>query len=312
MKLHGRIYAVLKSLWQRKTDSALHKRTSIMNDSQPRLSFEFFPPKTPEGKEKLIKVRDQLDQFQPDFYSVTYGAGGSTRDNTKGIVTKFCNTGFSVAPHLSFGADSEETIHALISEYQKIGVDRIVALRGDLPSGLGGTQQLVYANELVAFIRKHFGDAFHLEVAAYPEIHPQAKSMSEDIGYLKGKFDAGANSAITQYFFNPDAYFYFLDQCLKAGIDQPIYPGIMPIINYKNLTRFSDACGAEIPRWLRKALENYGDDDASLKAFGVDVVSELCELLLENGAPGLHFYTMNQTEPTAQIVKNIGLVTENF
>jgi methylenetetrahydrofolate reductase (NADPH) len=281
---------------------------NIMNDSQPRLSFEFFPPKTPEGKEKLIKVRDQLNEFAPDFFSVTYGAGGSTRDNTKGIVTQFKTDGVSIAPHLSFGGDDEETIKTLIQEYKDAGVDRIVALRGDMPSGVGGAYQLVYANELVAFIRKHFGDHFHLEVAAYPEIHPQAKSYSDDVGYLKGKFDAGANSAITQYFFNPDSYFYFVDQCQKAGITQPIYPGIMPIINYKNLTRFSDACGAEIPRWLRKALENYGDDEASLKAFGIELVTELCEVMLENEAPGLHFYTMNQTEPTAQIVKNLGLV----
>jgi methylenetetrahydrofolate reductase (NADPH) len=279
-----------------------------MNDSQPRLSFEFFPPKTPEGKEKLIKVRDQLNEFAPDFFSVTYGAGGSTRDNTKGVVTQFKNDGISIAPHLSFGGDDESTLLRLLNEYKFFGVDRIVALRGDLPSGMGGQQQLVYANELVAFIRQHFGNAFHLEVAAYPEIHPQAKSYSDDLGYLKGKFDAGANSAITQYFFNPDSYFYFIEQARKAGITQQIYPGIMPIINYRNLTRFSDTCGAEIPRWLRKALENYGDDDVSLKEFGVDLVTELCEVLLENDAPGLHFYTMNQTEPTAQIVKNLGLV----
>lgn len=279
-----------------------------MTDSQLRLSFEFFPPKTAEGKEKLINVRNELNIFNPDFFSVTYGAGGSTRDNTKGLVTRFKADGVSTAPHLSFGGDDEETIKALIQEYEDAGVDRIVALRGDMPSGVGGAFQLVYANELVAFIRKHFGEHFHLEVAAYPEIHPQAKSYGDDIRYLKGKFDAGANSAITQYFFNPDSYFYFLDQCRKIGITQPIYPGIMPIINYKNLTRFSDACGAEIPRWLRKALENYADDEASLKAFGVELVTELCETLLENEAPGLHFYTMNQTEPTAQIVRNLGLV----
>ena len=255
-----------------------------MTDSQPRLSFEFFPPKTSEGKEKLIKVRDQLNEFEPDFFSVTYGAGGSTRDNTKGVVTQFKNDGISIAPHLSFGGDDEDTILKLLNEYKFFGVDRIVALRGDLPSGMGGQQQLVYANELVRFIRQHFGSHFHLEVAAYPEIHPQAKSYSEDIGFLKGKFDAGADSAITQYFYNPDAYFFFIDKCSKAGISKPIYPGIMPIINYRNLTRFSDSCGAEIPRWLRKALENYGDDDASLKSFGVDLVTELCEVLLENEA----------------------------
>jgi len=279
-----------------------------MNDSQPRLSFEFFPPKTPEGKEKLIRVRDQLNEFAPDFFSVTYGAGGSTRDNTKGLIKQFKQDGVAVAPHLSFGSDNEEVILNLLNEYKAAGVDRIVALRGDVPSGVGGAHQLVYANQLIEFIRKHFGEHFHCEVAAYPEIHPQAISYADDVKYLKGKFDAGANSAITQYFFNPDSYFYFMEQCHKAGITQPIYAGIMPIINYRNLTRFSDSCGAEIPRWLRKALENYGDDDASLRAFGVDLITELCEVLLENEAPGLHFYTMNQTEPTAQIVTNLGLV----
>lgn len=279
-----------------------------MNDSQPRLSFEFFPARTDEGKQKLLKVRDELNAFEPDFFSVTYGAGGSTRDNTKDLVIQSVQAGVATAPHLSFGGDDEETILKLLTDYKAAGVNRIVALRGDVPSGIGGGFQLVYANELVTFIRKHFGDHFHLEVAAYPEVHPQAKSFSEDIRYLKGKFDAGANSAITQYFYNPDAYFYFLDECQRIGIDKPIYPGIMPILNYKNLVRFSDACGAEIPRWLRKALENYGDDDASLKAFGLELVTDLCDTLLENGAPGLHFYTMNQTDPTAQIVQNLGLV----
>lgn len=279
-----------------------------MNDSQPRLSFEFFPARTDEGKQKLVKVREELSAFEPDFFSVTYGAGGSTRDNTKDLVIQGMQAGVATAPHLSFGGDDEETILKLLGDYKAAGVNRIVALRGDVPSGIGGGFQLVYANELVAFIRKHFGEHFHLEVAAYPEIHPQAKSYSADIGFLKSKFDAGANSAITQYFFNPDSYFYFVDQCQKAGIDQPIYPGIMPIINYKNLTRFSDSCGAEIPRWLRKALENYGDDEASLKAFGIELITDLCDTLLENDAPGLHFYTMNQTEPTAEIVRNLGLV----
>lgn len=279
-----------------------------MNDSQPRLSFEFFPPRTAEGKDKLVRVREELNVFAPDFFSVTYGAGGSTRDNTRGVIASLREAGIAAAPHLSFGGDNEETVLQLLQEYQVMGVERIVALRGDVPSGMGGTYQLVYANQLVAFIRQHFGQHFHLEVAAYPEIHPQAKSYSDDVRYLKGKFDAGANSAITQYFFNPDSYFYFIEQCLKEGIDQPVYPGIMPILNYRNLTRFSDTCGAEIPRWLRKALENYGDDEASLRSFGVDLVTELCEVLLENDAPGLHFYTMNQTEPTARIVTNLGLI----
>ena len=272
-----------------------------------RLSFEFVPAKTDVGREKLDKVRDELALLKPEFYSVTYGAGGSTRDNTKKIISDYSSAGFAVAPHLSFGGDEIDTIKQLISEYKTAGVNRIVALRGDMPSGMGGSSQLVYANELVTFIRENFGNHFHLEVAAYPEIHPEAKSFSDDIGYLKGKFDAGANSAITQYFFNPDAYFYFMEQCQKAGIDQPIYPGIMPILNYKNLARFSSSCGAEIPRWLRKALENYGDDEDSLRAFGIDMISELSETLLDNGAPGLHFYTMNQTDPTATIVRNLGL-----
>jgi methylenetetrahydrofolate reductase (NADPH) len=279
-----------------------------MNDSSPRLSFEFFPTRTAEGKEKLITVRNQLNAFAPDFFSVTYGAGGSTRENTKGVITSLREAGIAAAPHLSFGGDDEETILQLLREYKDMGVERIVALRGDVPSGIGGTYQLVYANQLVTFIREHFGNHFHLEVAAYPEIHPQAKSYSDDVRYLKGKFDAGADSAITQYFFNPDSYFYFIDQCQKQGITQPIYPGIMPILNYRNLIRFSDSCGADIPRWLRKALENYGDDEASLRSFGIELVTELCEVLLENDAPGLHFYTMNQTEPTAQIVTNLGLI----
>lgn len=279
-----------------------------MTDSeQPRLSFEFFPPKTPEGREKLLKVRERLSEFEPDFFSVTYGAGGSTRDNTKGLVKYFNEQSVPVAPHLSFGGDEPEAIKALIGEYRDAGIERIVALRGDMPSGVGGGYEMVYANELVAFIREHFGDHFHLEVAAYPEIHPQAQGYDQDIGYLKGKFDAGADSAITQYFYNPDAYFYFMDQCHKAGITQPIYPGIMPIINYRNLTRFSDTCGAEIPRWLRKRLEGYGDDSESIRAFGEELVTELSEVLLENGAPGLHFYTMNQYQPVANIVKNLGL-----
>ena len=278
-----------------------------MTEDKLRLSFEFFPPKTDVGRDKLIVVRNELGKLNPEFFSMTYGAGGSTRDNTKTLVADFNAKGFSTAPHLSFGGDSEETIKALLSEYKEAGVDRIVALRGDMPSGMGGASQMVYANELVAFIREHFNDAFHLEVAAYPEIHPEAQSYTTDIQYLKGKFDAGADSAITQYFFNPDAFYYFLDQCHKIGIDKPIYPGIMPIINVKNLVRFSGMCGAEIPRWLQKALEAYGDDQASMQAFGIDVITEFCEILLENGVPGLHFYTMNQLEPTKTIIENLGL-----
>ena len=215
--------------------------------------------------------------------------------------------GLDVAPHLSFGGDDENTILNLLREYQTMGIQRLVALRGDRPSGMGGASQMVYANQLVAFIREHFGQAFHLEVAAYPEIHPEANSYDDDVRYLKGKFEAGADSGITQYFFNPDAYFYFIEQCNKAGIVQPIVPGIMPITNFKNLSRFSDTCGAEIPRWMRKRLAAYGDDLESVKAFGLELVTELCETLLDNGAPGLHFYTMNQTEPTATLLRNLGL-----
>jgi methylenetetrahydrofolate reductase (NADPH) len=276
-----------------------------------RISFEFFPPKTDQGREKLEIVQKELSQFKPDFFSVTYGAGGSTRDNTKRIVKTIKESGASVAPHLSFGGDDEAAMLTLLNEYQAMNIDRIVALRGDMPSGMGGAYQMVYANQLVAFIRKHFGDTFHLEVAAYPEIHPESTSYDTDIHYLKGKFDAGANSAITQYFYNPDAYFYFIDQCHKAGIDQPIYPGIMPITNFANLSRFSENCGAEIPRWMRKRLSAYGDDQQSIRAFGLDLVTELCETLLENDAPGLHFYTMNITEPCASIVKNLGLEALN-
>lgn len=278
------------------------------HESSLRLSFEFFPPKTDVGREKLVHVRQELNKLNPDFFSVTYGAGGSTRDNTKGLVTQMKSEGLSVAPHLSFGGDDEQSMLRLLSEYKNAGIDRIVALRGDMPSGMGGASQLVYANQLVAFIREHFGDYFQLEVAAYPEIHPESESYDSDVSFLKQKLDAGANSAITQYFFNPDAYFYFIDQCNRAGIEKPIYPGIMPITNYKNLARFSEACGAEIPRWVKKRLESYGDDQESISAFGLELITELCETLLDNDAPGLHFYTMNQIDPTRKIMSNLGLV----
>ncbi len=277
------------------------------NSNAFRLSFEFFPPKTDAGRDKLVTVYQTLNELNPDFFSVTYGAGGSTRENTLGIVSSMREAGLPVAPHLSFGGDNEESIEALIEQYKSIGVNRIVALRGDMPSGVGGALHMVYANELAAFIREKFGDHFHLEVAAYPEIHPEATSYDDDVNYLKGKFDAGANSAITQYFFNPDAYFYFIDRCQAVGIDKPIYPGIMPITNFKNLARFSQNCGAEIPRWITKRIEAFGDDQESITAFGIDLVTDLCDTLLDNDAPGLHFYTMNQVEPNLSIVKNLGL-----
>ncbi|WP_444915188.1 methylenetetrahydrofolate reductase [NAD(P)H] [Microbulbifer sp. TRSA007] len=271
-----------------------------------RISFEFFPPKTPEGREKLYKTREALQAFNPEFFSVTYGAGGTTRETTSSIVTNMRRDGISIAPHLSFGGDNEETILGLLNEYKEAGINRIVALRGDMPSGMGAVAQLVYANELVAFIRRHTGNQFHLEVAAYPEIHPESNSYDDDIRYLKGKFEAGANSALTQYFYNPDSYFYFIDQCEKAGIDAPIYPGIMPIANFANLVRFSRNCGAEIPRWLVKRMESYRDPE-DIRKLGLEVVTDLCETLLEGGAPGLHFYTMNQASSSKNILAALNL-----
>lgn len=271
-----------------------------------RFSFEFFPPKTDVGREKLKTVRAELNKLGPDFFSVTYGAGGSTRDNTKNIVLEMKAEGISTAPHLSFGGDDDTSLLELINSYKDAGIDRIVALRGDIPSGMGA-QRLVHAEELVQFIRKHTGDHFHLEVAAYPEIHPDAKSYDSDIQFLKQKFDTGADSAISQYFYNAEAYFYFIEQCQKAGIDKPIYPGLMPITNFDNLARFSRNCGAEIPRWIAQKLEGYGSDQDSIFQFGVEVLTKLGENLLANGAPGLHFYTMNQIEPNRIVWNNLGL-----
>jgi methylenetetrahydrofolate reductase (NADPH) len=270
------------------------------------ISFEFFPPKTPAGQEKLRETHRQLAKFQPEFFSVTYGAGGSTREFTRDIVLDIQKSGSNGTPHLSIGGDSQESVIALLQSYKDAGIKRIVTLRGDLPSGMGGAAQLVYANELVAFVRKHFGDSFELLVAAYPEIHPEAESYEKDIYWLKKKFEAGANRAITQYFYNADSYSYFLEQCHKAGIDKPIIPGIMPITNYQNLARFSDNCGADIPRWIRQRLQQYGYDVESIRAFGLEVVTSLCEKLLASGAPGLHFYTMNQVKANALLCRNLG------
>ncbi|MBQ0721291.1 MAG: methylenetetrahydrofolate reductase [NAD(P)H] [Gammaproteobacteria bacterium] len=273
------------------------------------LSFEFFPPKTQPGAEKLARTRETLATLAPEYFSVTYGAGGSTRDNTRDIVLETRAAGLDVMPHLSFafGDDDANAIRALLKTYSQAGVSRLLALRGDLPSDPESTRKPIHANELVAFIREHFGDQFALQVAAYPEIHPDAKSYQDDIYWLGEKFKAGADSAITQYFFNIDAYWYFLDQAAKAGIDKPIVPGIMPITNFTSLARFSASCGAEIPRWMAKKLEQYGDDQASISAFGSDVVTQLCERLLEGGAPGLHFYTMNQAEPSVDILSRLGV-----
>jgi methylenetetrahydrofolate reductase (NADPH) len=273
-----------------------------------RISCEFFPPKTEAGTSKLLtEVTPALNALNPVFFSVTYGAGGSTRDTTLGVVSAIRAAGIDVAPHLSFGGDDENAVEALLETYRSRGIKRLVALRGDIPSGTGGAAQLVYANQLVAFIRERTGEHFQIEVAAYPEIHPEAKSYDSDIGFLKAKLDAGADSAITQYFFNVESYFYFLDQCAAIGINKPIYAGIMPIINFANLQRFSRNCGAEIPRWICQRMEAYGDDQDSIGKFGIEVVTQLCQTLLDNGAPGIHFYTMNQIEPTQEIHSNLGL-----
>ncbi|MDH7944181.1 methylenetetrahydrofolate reductase [NAD(P)H] [Pseudohongiella sp. SYSU M77423] len=272
-----------------------------------RFSFEFFPPRTDAGMEKLMIVHQELAALRPDFFSVTYGAGGSTRDGTRQAVTKISHAGSAVAPHLSFGGSSKEDILALLESYREMGINRLVALRGDIPSGTGAASQYFYANELIEFVREKTGDHFHIEVACYPEIHPQSDSYDSDIHFFKKKVDAGANSAITQYFYNPDAYFYFVDNCEKAGIEIPIVPGIMPITNFTSLQRFSVNCGAEIPRWIRQRLQSYGDDVESIRAFGAEVVLHLCEDLLAGGAPGLHFYSMNQTEPVRQIWQQLDL-----
>lgn len=272
-----------------------------------QFSFEFFPPKTPEGTEKLIKVRDTLGELKPKYFSVTFGAGGSTQQGTFDTVSSIQKSGFDAAPHLSCVGSTKENIREILKAYMDQGINRIVALRGDMPSGTQDIGEFRYANELVEFIRAETNDHFHIEVAAYPEFHPQATSAEDDLNNFKRKMEAGANSAITQYFFNPDAYFRFVDDCEDLGITAPIVPGIMPITNYIQLARFSDMCGSEIPRWIRKRLESYGDDKDSIKAFGEDVISEMCHQLLEAGAPGLHFYTMNVTKPTLAIWNNLGL-----
>ena len=272
------------------------------------ISFEFFPPKTEAGREKLLNVTaPALQALGPEFFSCTYGAGGSTRENTFDIVSAIHQSGATVAPHLSFGGDARDAVGELLDRYVELGTRHIVALRGDMPSGMGPAR-LVYASELVEFIRERTGDHFRIAVAAYPEIHPEAISYQSDVHYLKGKFDAGADVGITQYFYNVDAYFYFMDRCLEAGIDKPIFAGIMPITNYENLARFSRNCGAEIPRWICQRLEGFRDDPGSIRAFGIEVVTQLCQTLLENGCPGIHFYTMNQLEPVQTIYRNLGLV----
>jgi methylenetetrahydrofolate reductase (NADPH) len=264
-------------------------------------SIEFYPPKTPEGVDKLRIARGKLALLNPKYFSVTFGAGGTTQQGTLDTVLEIQSEGYDAAPHLSCVGGTRASVRAILQEFQQKGIKRVVALRGDLPSGYGGAGELRYANELVEFIRAETGDWFHIEVAAYPEVHPQARSPQDDLQNFARKVQAGADSAITQYFYNADAYFQFVDAARKMGVDVPIVPGIMPITNYTQLMRFSDMCGAEIPRWVRLKLASFGDDSASIKAFGVDVVTALCERLLAGGAPGLHFYSMNQAVPTTAV-----------
>ncbi len=278
-----------------------------LSSGERKYSFEFFPPRTEVGVEKLNVVHEKLASRNPSFFSVTYGAGGSTRDGTKSTVLRFQEAGSDVAPHLSFGGADEEEILQLLQDYKAAGISRLVALRGDIPSGSGSASGHRFANELVDFVKTHFADHFHIEVACYPEIHPDSSDYMSDIRYFKTKVDAGADSAITQYFYNPDAYFRFVDACRANGISIPIVPGIMPITNFANLSRFSKTCGAEIPQWLTRRLSAFGDDQESLKAFGLDVVTELCDDLIEGGAPGLHFYSMNLADPVSKIWDNLDL-----
>ncbi len=271
------------------------------------LSFEFYPPKTPEGREKLRETWGRLGELKPAFFSVTYGAGGSTREGTLDTVLEIRKSGHEAVPHISCVASSREEIAAQLERYRGHGIRHLVALRGDLPSGIAAGGEFRHAAELVAFIREKTGDAFRIEVACYPEYHPQTRYARDEIRYFKAKVDAGADAAITQYFYNADSYFRFVDEARAAGIRVPIVPGIMPIGNFAQLARFSDACGAEIPRWMRIKLEGFLDDRDSIQAFGLDVVTALCRRLLEGGAPGLHFYTLNQASLTAEICKRLAL-----
>jgi methylenetetrahydrofolate reductase (NADPH) len=278
-----------------------------MTSAPRQFSLEFFPPRTPEGADKLRVERRQLAQLRPAFCSVTFGAGGSTREGTLATVLEIRNDGLEGAPHLSCIGGTRESIRAVLAQYRGEGIRHLVALRGDLPSGSADVGEFRYASELVAFIREETGDWFHIDVAAYPEVHPQARSAQDDLDNFRRKIDAGADSAITQYFFNADAYWHFVDVAAARGIEVPIVPGIMPIGSFSKLARFSDACGAEIPRWIRRQMESYGDDVASVRAFGLDVVTGLCENLLEGGVPGLHFYTLNQASLTTTLWQRLGL-----
>ena len=279
-----------------------------MNSNDIPVSIEFFPPKTPEGVEKLVTVRQQLYALKPEFFSVTYGAGGSTQDGTLQTVQAILADGFAAAPHFSCIGATRASVRTQLAEFKTAGIQRMVALRGDLPSGYGAFGEFKYASEMIEFIRAETGDHFHIEVGCYPEVHPQAKSPEADLQAFLTKVRAGASSAITQYFFNSDAYFRFLEDTDRLGATVPVVAGIMPIISSSQLLRFSDACGAEIPRWIRLRLQAFGDDTASIKAFGLDVVTDLCEQLRAGGAPGLHFYSMNQSAATVEICKRLDLV----
>jgi methylenetetrahydrofolate reductase (NADPH) len=272
-----------------------------------RVSFEFFPPRTEGGQDSLQRVAARLSELEPEFFSCTYGAGGSTREGTRETVRQLLTMGLTAAPHLSIGVDSQADIFTLLDGYQAMGVSRIVALRGDLPSGSGRARFVHNAQDLVEWIREHSGGHFHVEVAAYPETHPDGRSPGDDLEFFRRKVAAGANGAITQYFYNPHAYLDFMERCAAAGIDVPVVPGIMPITNYEGIIRFSDNCGADVPRWLRKRLEAFKDDEKALRSFGIDVVTRLCEDLLTAGAPGLHFYTLNRWGPSLAICHNLGL-----
>ncbi len=273
----------------------------------PVCSLEFFPPRTPEGAEKLRAARRQLAQLKPAFCSVTFGAGGSNREGTLATALEFRAEGMNAVPHVSCIGGTRASLREVLAQYRAHGIRHVVALRGDLPSGAGEPGEFRYASDLVAFIRDETGDAFHIDVAAYPEYHPQARTPQDDLAAFKRKVDAGADSAITQYFYNPDAYWHFVDAARAAGVGVPIVPGIMPIGSASGLARFSDACGAEIPRWIRRKLEGYGDDAASIRAFGLDVVTDLCAGLLARGAPGLHFYTLNVAALTTTIWHRLGI-----
>ncbi len=271
------------------------------------LSIEFFPPQTPEGVDNLRLVRKELAVLAPEFFSITFGAGGTTRERTFAIAKEIASEGYAAAPHLSCVGSTRENIREILHDYKNAGIRRIVALRGDLPSGMAEIGEFRYANELVEFIRQETGDHFHLEVGAYPEWHPQARTPQDDLAAFARKVKAGADSAITQYFFNADAYFHFVDEVRALGVDIPIIPGIMPIVSFSKLARFSDACGAELPRWMRRKFESFGDDTEAVRAFGLDLVTELCDRLLKGGAPGLHFYSMNQSPLTLEICARLGL-----